>query len=763
LTLFSSQAGLFSSVLSAFVFPKIQDLKVNPADQLVYYQQQSVQILAQISQQIAAIGTQTSTNPTALPPYPTFHPPTSDRRVNILWLLSLVCSLSAALLATLVQQWVRAYMRVYQQSSNPLKTARIRLFLFEGVRALPVVAESVPVLLHLSLVFFFWGLGGTIKHIDTTVYAMTMVPIAICGFLYLYFAISPLWNLQSPFRTPVSAFIWYLIQKLPPSLFNNRSRKNVARPLSMEARQEEFAMKPTKDRRDRDVRGVRWLVDNIDGSNETETFVLAIPGFVKQEWGQEVWNVVLRDDAQSTTSTSVQVGPYSGLPYISRGSTIRSLWRCVRDLLNTYNDQGSAIYRGRRMPLYQCIETAAVLACCTDVQLDSFGEIGKMLSELGHNERTNELPTIKYNPLFTIRWTCLSLVSIRQMIGDKKLQDLAKLAVSGIARLQSDYGPPDAVAGLRGAQKIDEHLKKAWENVKDLRLAFEPWGPNRTEEEIRETLHIHNGSISELERIGGEVGGMEDIDWRISLLQDAMDEVTHKLIRRLPSVFFDELKLPGPALISEAFNFPLVGATPVPPRLIFPGQQVQSLCTLGRKLREIVDKPNPERLLETLESLQSTKISVSLPQHISIKRQLWRLLDIRDGNGLGFTIELFFLALKGLSSSYSSPEFKRAFYTGTFKAITSQWESSKDSIGTQRILLDLICDLVIQGRGVFSDFSYPDYIVYQLLKLVQRMIDGHKGSRSHIDEAIGELRNGNARNVRDADLRELALNTIDRF
>jgi len=123
--------------------------------------------------------------------------------------------------------------------------------------------------------------------------------------------------------------------------------------------------------------------------------------------------------------------------------------------------------------------------------------------------------------------------------------------------------------------------------------------------------------------------------------------------------------------------------------------------------------------METLESLRFTnKIPVSLPRLISMKRQLWRLLDFRDGNSLGFTIELFFLALRGL-----------------------------------------------QGRGVFSDFSYSDYPVYQLLKLelVQKMIDGHKGPRSHIDETIEELRNGNARNIRDAGLRELALNTIDRF
>jgi len=126
-----------------------------------------------------------------------------------------------------------------------------------------------------------------------------------------------------------------------------------------------------------------------------------------------------------------------------------------------------------------------------------------------------------------------------------------------------------------------------------------------------------------------------------------------------------------------------------------------------------------------------------------MKRQLWRLLDLRDGNGLGFTIELFFLALRGLSFSSSSPELKEAFYTGTFKVITSHWEESKESIGTQRILIDLICDLVVKKRGVFSDFPYPEYFVDELLDLVRRMVDGHRGPRSHIDEVVEEVRNVN--------------------
>ena len=119
LTSFSLQAGLFSAVLTSFVVPKFQDLGVNPAQQSVYYQNQSVQILLQISQQIASIGTQIPLNVTQPLPYPIFHPSVSDRRVNVFWLMSLVCSLSASLLATVVQQWTRSYLRVYQRSNPP--------------------------------------------------------------------------------------------------------------------------------------------------------------------------------------------------------------------------------------------------------------------------------------------------------------------------------------------------------------------------------------------------------------------------------------------------------------------------------------------------------------------------------------------------------------------------------------------------------------------------------------------------------------------
>ncbi len=52
------------------------------------------------------------------PPYPDFTPNSSDIRVNAFWFMSLALSLSAALLATLVQQSVRQYMHVFQQARD---------------------------------------------------------------------------------------------------------------------------------------------------------------------------------------------------------------------------------------------------------------------------------------------------------------------------------------------------------------------------------------------------------------------------------------------------------------------------------------------------------------------------------------------------------------------------------------------------------------------------------------------------------------------
>ena len=64
---------------------------------------------------------------------PTLPPPNYAIWVNSLWFLSLMVSLTCALLATLLQQWVQRYLRVTQPRYSLHKRAQIRSFFAEGV------------------------------------------------------------------------------------------------------------------------------------------------------------------------------------------------------------------------------------------------------------------------------------------------------------------------------------------------------------------------------------------------------------------------------------------------------------------------------------------------------------------------------------------------------------------------------------------------------------------------------------------------------
>ncbi|KAH9052345.1 hypothetical protein EDB87DRAFT_1570514, partial [Lactarius vividus] len=204
-------AGLFSAALVSFIIDKVHDLQVDPAQQTAYYQQQNVALLAQISKQVSsialAIAPQAPVIPSVPTPiYPAFSPTPSDVRVNVFWFMSLVFSLSAALLATLVQQWVRDYMHVFQRYSNPLKSARLRQYLYEGAEGwyMPAVAESVPGLVHVSLFLFFVGLCNSLFPLNVTVGITTVVLITLCGLLYVFSTFTAIVNPQSPFQTPFS-------------------------------------------------------------------------------------------------------------------------------------------------------------------------------------------------------------------------------------------------------------------------------------------------------------------------------------------------------------------------------------------------------------------------------------------------------------------------------------------------------------------------------------------------------------------------------
>ena len=191
----------------------------------------------------------------------------------------------------------------------------------------------------------------------------------------------------------------------------------------------------------------------------------------------------------------------------------------------------------------------------------------RVLSKLGYyKERTNDPLTIISNPLFTVRWTCISLVAIWKMIDANVLQELAKFALDGSPRLHTECGIPDTVMTV--AHRIDGYLMKAWAPVMDLHLAFdsEPWSPGRTAPDTIGILRSRRESISEPERIANEAVGVEEVDWRIYFSQKRMDEITHELMRRFPGVCFNELKSTAPIMIAK----PSISNHPRPLAICFP-------------------------------------------------------------------------------------------------------------------------------------------------------------------------------------------------
>jgi hypothetical protein len=303
------------------------------------------------------------------------------------------------------------------------------------------LAEAVPRLIHVSLVLFFLGLGDSMLGVNTSVGVTTILPIVFCGAFYLYSISAHLRDLQSPYQTLISRPIFSLMQKFPRSYFGARFLRKRRRPTSIEAYQEELVMEETKERKERDVRAVRWLVDNTTVNAEMEPLVLAILGTFNTEWGREVWVDVASQKRSDSDTLKLQTyrSPAVGstllnhqFPRFLEETAGDTICRCVRYLFETCkNHSYFETEEARHRRMRACVEAAASLVCCIDFQLDWFGEIGKLVSEIGRIEKINESLTTTSDQSFVIRWTYLSLVSIQRILSSNRLKILAGYAVSG--------------------------------------------------------------------------------------------------------------------------------------------------------------------------------------------------------------------------------------------------------------------------------------------------------------------------------------------
>ncbi|KAI0269270.1 hypothetical protein BC834DRAFT_621035 [Gloeopeniophorella convolvens] len=202
--------GLFSATVATFLAGSYPNLQLNSQDASAFY-------LAHLYQLNAGPDGSSISNPSTFSDPSTFSPSPSTIWVNVLWFLSLIISLMCALLATLLQQWVRRYLHITQPRFSPHKRARIREFMAQGVEKLrlPWVVEALPALLHISVFFFFVGLVIFLLEINHTVYTIVRACVGICAGLYLCISLVPIFRHDSPYSTPLSTLIWTLQTGVP--------------------------------------------------------------------------------------------------------------------------------------------------------------------------------------------------------------------------------------------------------------------------------------------------------------------------------------------------------------------------------------------------------------------------------------------------------------------------------------------------------------------------------------------------------------------
>ncbi|KAF8464200.1 hypothetical protein DFH94DRAFT_658864, partial [Russula ochroleuca] len=191
--------GLFSAALAALLAVSIQGLQPGPQDASAFYLRNIYHLFAN----------STTSQPVILPipsDPPKFSAPKSAVLVNSLWFLSLVMSLTGALLAVFIQQWAQSYLEATHGRHSPHDRARIRVFHAEGLEDLDLnrVTRAVPILIHISLFLFFSGLPIFLFNVNRTVFNVVITWLALCVTGYACITLMPIFRKNSPYYSPLS-------------------------------------------------------------------------------------------------------------------------------------------------------------------------------------------------------------------------------------------------------------------------------------------------------------------------------------------------------------------------------------------------------------------------------------------------------------------------------------------------------------------------------------------------------------------------------
>jgi hypothetical protein len=137
-----------------------------------------------------------------------FHPSSRNIAINVLWVASLILTLTLAIILMLLKQWVR-----HSSIELPLeidRRERIRQFRFNGFSKwrLKTMMTYSPFLLHLALFLFLAGLVLAASPLHSSFYRTSIILTGLFAFLYFVTGSLPAFYADCPYRTPLSLLIF---------------------------------------------------------------------------------------------------------------------------------------------------------------------------------------------------------------------------------------------------------------------------------------------------------------------------------------------------------------------------------------------------------------------------------------------------------------------------------------------------------------------------------------------------------------------------
>ncbi|KAN0137370.1 hypothetical protein V8E53_004815 [Lactarius tabidus] len=339
--------GLFSAVVATLLQVSLPNLQPSSQDASAFYLANVYQLLSKENgSQVTIPSSVTSLDPAL------FNVPASAVWVNSLWLLSLVISVTCALLATLLQQWARRYRRLTHPVCSPHKRARIRAFFAEGVERLhlPWAVEALPTLLHICVFLFFAGLGVYLFGVHKTVFSVVIAWVGLCVVVYAYVTALPILHKDSPYHASLSTFIWFCIAFVRYTFF---SAPDIPPPRSNTSMPGMFVSHDPEDDWSRslysyslsktavecairvpgeiDYRSLEWTFDSLDQDSEFEQFFEGVPDFCNSKAVENpVGGFIRQHNGKLSTALTVLMDRTLSSSLVSEEAKQRRITICTR-------------------------------------------------------------------------------------------------------------------------------------------------------------------------------------------------------------------------------------------------------------------------------------------------------------------------------------------------------------------------------------------------------------------------------------------------